>query len=120
MTEIAGQVKVKPNIKEFKETSVVFDDGTEVDADVVILATGYKFGFKFVDPKVLNFVILCVRTYKFIGVHVMLICPATDHSIGSMPFRSSTCRTMRWSSTSTSFRRRRPEAHSPSSAASSR
>ncbi|VDK47540.1 unnamed protein product [Anisakis simplex] len=38
--------KIKSNVESFSESSVQFDDGTEVcDVDVVIFATGYSFGF---------------------------------------------------------------------------
>jgi putative flavoprotein involved in K+ transport len=38
-----GKVKlVKGQVKEFTETGVVLDDGTELEADLVVLATGYR------------------------------------------------------------------------------
>ncbi|PAV61205.1 hypothetical protein WR25_06839 [Diploscapter pachys] len=41
---ISGTVRVKPDIKQFTETGVVFEDGSEVEhVDEVILSTGYKF-----------------------------------------------------------------------------
>ncbi|XP_034369257.1 flavin-containing monooxygenase 5-like isoform X2 [Arvicanthis niloticus] len=47
---ISGKVQVKPNVKEFTGTHVVFDDGTmEENIDVVIFATGYSFSFPFLD-----------------------------------------------------------------------
>ncbi|KAK0463686.1 dimethylaniline monooxygenase [Desarmillaria tabescens] len=38
------KIKLKQGheISHFTETSVVFDDGTEIEADIVVLATGYK------------------------------------------------------------------------------
>ncbi|KAF5381227.1 hypothetical protein D9757_007882 [Collybiopsis confluens] len=41
---ISGHIKVKSgvSIQELSETSVIFDDGSTVEADVVILATGYR------------------------------------------------------------------------------
>ncbi|XP_037763604.1 flavin-containing monooxygenase 5 isoform X1 [Chelonia mydas] len=45
---ISGKVLVKPNVREFTETSAIFEDGTrEEDIDVVIFATGYRFSFPF-------------------------------------------------------------------------
>uniref|UniRef100_A0A8C3F995 Flavin-containing monooxygenase n=1 Tax=Chrysemys picta bellii TaxID=8478 RepID=A0A8C3F995_CHRPI len=45
---ISGKVLVKPNIREFTETSAIFEDGTrEEDIDVVVFATGYSFSFPF-------------------------------------------------------------------------
>ncbi|NWX99135.1 FMO3 monooxygenase, partial [Nothoprocta ornata] len=45
-----GVVVVKPNVKEFRETSVLFQDGTvQEDVDVVIFATGYSFSYPFME-----------------------------------------------------------------------
>ncbi|XP_065529066.1 flavin-containing monooxygenase 5-like [Lathamus discolor] len=44
---ISGRVLVKPNIQEFTETSVIFEDGTREDIDAVVFATGYSFSFPF-------------------------------------------------------------------------
>ncbi|KAM3915676.1 dimethylaniline monooxygenase [N-oxide-forming] 2-like [Leptodactylus fuscus] len=50
-----GYVVVKPNVTEFTETSVKFDDGTtEENIDVVIFATGYRFSFPFLDESVIK------------------------------------------------------------------
>ncbi|KAL8177982.1 UNVERIFIED_CONTAM: Cyclopentanone 1,2-monooxygenase (CPMO) [Gekko kuhli] len=47
---ISGRVMVKPNIKDFTETSVLFDNGSEEDnIDFVVFATGYSFSFPFLD-----------------------------------------------------------------------
>ena len=52
---VCGSVIVKPNVAEFTETGVKFDDGTfEDNIDVVFLATGYVFGFPFVDKEVIE------------------------------------------------------------------
>jgi dimethylaniline monooxygenase (N-oxide forming) len=42
-----GLIKFKPNIKEFRGKTVVFEDGTEQDFDIIIYATGYKVTFPF-------------------------------------------------------------------------
>ncbi|KAM4629265.1 LOW QUALITY PROTEIN: uncharacterized protein ACJ7VT_001609 [Polymixia lowei] len=45
---ISGRVRVKPNLKEFRGSSVVFVDGSIVDkVDVVVFATGYNYNFPF-------------------------------------------------------------------------
>lgn len=45
---ISGRVVVKPNVREFRGSSVVFEDGLVVeDVDVVVFATGYNYDFPF-------------------------------------------------------------------------
>ena len=45
-----GTVKVKPNIKEFTENGIIFEDGSVVDhVDDVVLSTGYWFGFPLIE-----------------------------------------------------------------------
>ncbi|NXE04196.1 FMO3 monooxygenase, partial [Lophotis ruficrista] len=45
-----GMVVIKPNVKEFRETSVLFQDGTvQDDVDVVIFATGYGYSYPFME-----------------------------------------------------------------------
>uniref|UniRef100_A0A4W5P0D3 Flavin-containing monooxygenase n=1 Tax=Hucho hucho TaxID=62062 RepID=A0A4W5P0D3_9TELE len=45
---ISGRVLVKPNIREIKGSSVVFEDGSVVEkVDVVVFATGYNYDFPF-------------------------------------------------------------------------
>ncbi|XP_047561331.1 flavin-containing monooxygenase 5-like [Lutra lutra] len=53
---ISGRVLIKPNVREFTETSAIFEDGTEEDLDVVIFAMGYTFSFPFLEnnPTVLD------------------------------------------------------------------
>ncbi|OCT85450.1 flavin containing dimethylaniline monoxygenase 5 gene 1 L homeolog isoform X1 [Xenopus laevis] len=64
---ISGQVKIKCNVKEFKENDVVFEDGTEEkDIDMVIFATGYSFSFPFCDESVLVVTENKVSLYKYI------------------------------------------------------
>ncbi|XP_051003748.1 flavin-containing monooxygenase 5-like [Acomys russatus] len=46
---ITGKVTIKPNVKEFTSASVIFEDGTEENIDVVILATGYTLSFPFLN-----------------------------------------------------------------------
>lgn len=42
-----GLIRFKPNIKEFRGKTVVFEDGTEQDFDMIVYATGYKVTFPF-------------------------------------------------------------------------
>jgi cation diffusion facilitator CzcD-associated flavoprotein CzcO len=42
-----GEVTPKPNIARLTERTVVFADGSEVEADIVIYCTGYKVTFPF-------------------------------------------------------------------------
>ena len=45
-----GEVTPKPNIARLTERGVVFADGSEEAADVVVYCTGYKVSFPFFDP----------------------------------------------------------------------
>uniref|UniRef100_A0A8C3LSR9 Flavin-containing monooxygenase n=1 Tax=Chrysolophus pictus TaxID=9089 RepID=A0A8C3LSR9_CHRPC len=52
---LSGTIVLKSNVKEFTETSAVFEDGTtEENIDVVIFATGYKFSFSFLEESICN------------------------------------------------------------------
>ena len=44
-----GEIAPKPNIARLTERTVVFADGSEVEADIVIYCTGYKVTFPFFD-----------------------------------------------------------------------
>ncbi|QZY29027.1 flavin-containing monooxygenase [Nocardioides coralli] len=47
-----GDITVKPAIQRFAGSEVWFTDGSCVDADVVVYATGYKISFPFLDESV--------------------------------------------------------------------
>jgi dimethylaniline monooxygenase (N-oxide forming) len=49
-----GEVTAKPNIARLTERTVVFTDGSEVEADIVVYATGYKITFPFFDEAFLS------------------------------------------------------------------
>ncbi|NXE04212.1 FMO4 monooxygenase, partial [Lophotis ruficrista] len=50
---LSGTIVLKPNVKEFTESSAVFEDGTtEENIDVVLFATGYIFSFPFLEESV--------------------------------------------------------------------
>jgi cation diffusion facilitator CzcD-associated flavoprotein CzcO len=44
-----GAIKVKPNIASLEGDRIRFEDGSEVEADVVVYCTGYKVTFPFFD-----------------------------------------------------------------------
>lgn len=63
----SGTLMIKSDIKTFTENGVIFDDGTkEENIDVVFLATGYKFGFPFLDKSVLDVKENRVELYKYV------------------------------------------------------
>ncbi|XP_023284499.1 dimethylaniline monooxygenase [N-oxide-forming] 5-like [Seriola lalandi dorsalis] len=48
---ISGRVQLKPNVKEFCGSSVVFVDESVInEVDVVVFATGYNYSFPFLPP----------------------------------------------------------------------
>jgi hypothetical protein len=46
------QIAVKPGVREVCGRTVVFVDGSRVDVDVVIAATGYRIDLPFLDPDI--------------------------------------------------------------------
>nr|6SE3_A Chain A, Ancestral Flavin-containing monooxygenase (FMO) 3-6 [synthetic construct]6SE3_B Chain B, Ancestral Flavin-containing monooxygenase (FMO) 3-6 [synthetic construct]6SE3_C Chain C, Ancestral Flavin-containing monooxygenase (FMO) 3-6 [synthetic construct]6SE3_D Chain D, Ancestral Flavin-containing monooxygenase (FMO) 3-6 [synthetic construct]6SE3_E Chain E, Ancestral Flavin-containing monooxygenase (FMO) 3-6 [synthetic construct]6SE3_F Chain F, Ancestral Flavin-containing monooxygenase len=52
---LCGTVSIKPNVKEFTETSAIFEDGTVFEAiDCVIFATGYGYAYPFLDDSIIK------------------------------------------------------------------
>jgi cation diffusion facilitator CzcD-associated flavoprotein CzcO len=49
-----GDITPKPNIARLTPTTVVFADGSEEPADVVVYGTGYKVSFPFFDPALVS------------------------------------------------------------------
>lgn len=49
-----GDVKVRADIDRMEDKTVFFKDGTQQDYDLIVLATGYKLHFPFIDKKLLN------------------------------------------------------------------
>jgi dimethylaniline monooxygenase (N-oxide forming) len=45
----SGAIQVRPSVARIEEQQVVFTDGTRSQADVILLATGYRMGFPFLD-----------------------------------------------------------------------
>ncbi|XP_069823527.1 flavin-containing monooxygenase 5-like [Dendropsophus ebraccatus] len=63
---ISGYIQVRPNVKEFTDSGVIFEDGTvEENIDVVIFATGYSFSFPFCEDSVISVKNNNVSLYKF-------------------------------------------------------
>ncbi|XP_077986909.1 flavin-containing monooxygenase 5-like [Glandiceps talaboti] len=49
-----GKIKPRPAISRFTKTGVEFEDGSRIDKlDVVIFATGYYLGYKFIDNSII-------------------------------------------------------------------
>ncbi|XP_051952004.1 si:dkey-239i20.2 [Xyrauchen texanus] len=64
---LSGTILVKPNVQEFRGSSVVFEDGTfEDDIDLVVFATGYTFSFPFLSSHVIPVSKNKVSLYKYI------------------------------------------------------
>jgi hypothetical protein len=51
---VDGEVTGKPNIKELRGDTVLFEDGSEESIDTIIYATGYHLSFPFIEQKYLN------------------------------------------------------------------
>ncbi|CAD5120537.1 DgyrCDS9103 [Dimorphilus gyrociliatus] len=62
---ICGSVIIKPDIEEIQENGLKFEDGTVVEADVIIMATGYTFGFPFLENGVINVENNKVNLFKY-------------------------------------------------------
>lgn len=45
-----GWIRMKPNVRELRGSTVLFDDGSEEPVDCIIQATGYRTRFPFLDP----------------------------------------------------------------------
>uniref|UniRef100_A0A8D0KPD9 Flavin-containing monooxygenase n=1 Tax=Salvator merianae TaxID=96440 RepID=A0A8D0KPD9_SALMN len=64
---ISGRVLMKPNVKEFTKTGVIFEDGSrEENIDVVIFATGYSYSFPFIEEGVIKTKDYYIPLYKFV------------------------------------------------------
>ncbi|XP_019618400.1 PREDICTED: dimethylaniline monooxygenase [N-oxide-forming] 5-like [Branchiostoma belcheri] len=64
---VTGSIIVKPNIKRFTKTGVIFENDTvEDDIDAVIFATGYRFDFPFIGDSVMKVENNHVNLYKYV------------------------------------------------------
>lgn len=50
----SGAIQIRPGVARLEEQHVVFADSTRTEADVVLLATGYRMAFPFLDPALLG------------------------------------------------------------------
>ncbi|XP_010835022.1 PREDICTED: dimethylaniline monooxygenase [N-oxide-forming] 3 isoform X2 [Bison bison bison] len=52
---LCGTITIKPSVKEFTETSAMFEDGTVFEAiDYVIFATGYGYAYPFLEDSIIK------------------------------------------------------------------
>lgn len=49
-----GKITVKPNIKQYDATTIVFEDGSTEEIDVVVLCTGFRLQVPFLDDQELD------------------------------------------------------------------
>ncbi len=49
-----GAIQPVPDIKQFHRNSVELSDGSEIEPDLVVMATGYQPSFEFIDPALLG------------------------------------------------------------------
>jgi dimethylaniline monooxygenase (N-oxide forming) len=95
---ISGGVIVKANVAEFTETGAIFEDGTTNDnLDAVVLATGYIFGFPFIDKSVIEVKANKVNLYKYmfppdLQKHTMAIIGCLQPLAAIMPMCEMQCR----------------------------
>lgn len=62
---LCGKVTMKTSIKDFTESSIIFDDGTiEVNIDAVIFSTGYEFSFPFFEEPLKSLCTKRIMLYK--------------------------------------------------------
>lgn len=60
----SGDVIPKPNVARLDGATVVFDDGTSDEFDVIVYATGYNITFPFFDPEFISASDNHIRLYK--------------------------------------------------------
>ncbi|XP_031431112.1 flavin-containing monooxygenase 5-like [Clupea harengus] len=71
---LSGAVVVKPNVKEVRGSSVLFEDGTEVEnVDVIVFATGYGYDFPFLPGSIKK------KTGHRIGLYKHVFPPSLEH-----------------------------------------
>ncbi|XP_034560431.1 dimethylaniline monooxygenase [N-oxide-forming] 2-like [Notolabrus celidotus] len=72
---LAGAVVVKPNVKEIRGSTVVFDDGSIVEkVDTIVFATGYNYGFPYLPDNALY------KTGHRVGLYKHVFAPNLEHS----------------------------------------
>ena len=64
---MCGAIIMKPDIKRFTKTGVEFVDGTAIEnVDTIITATGYTFGFPYLEEGIIKVENNVVDLYKFV------------------------------------------------------
>lgn len=62
---LCGKVTMKASVKDFTESSIIFEDGTiEANIDVVIFTTGYEFSFPFFEEPLKSLCTKKIMLYK--------------------------------------------------------
>ncbi|XP_060934417.1 flavin-containing monooxygenase 5-like [Limanda limanda] len=75
MKILSGAVTVKPNVKEIRGSTVVFDDGTFVEkVDIIVFATGYNYDFPFLPSSALY------KSGHRVGLYKHIYPPTLEHS----------------------------------------
>ncbi|XP_076132400.1 flavin-containing monooxygenase 5-like [Alosa pseudoharengus] len=71
---LAGSVVVKPNVREVRGSTLVFEDGTEVEkVDVIVFATGYSYDFPFLPASIKK------KSGHRIGLYKHVFPPSLEH-----------------------------------------
>ncbi|XP_053398441.1 flavin-containing monooxygenase 5-like [Mercenaria mercenaria] len=95
---VSGGVIIKANVERFTETGAIFEDGTKVDnLDAVVFATGYIFGFPFLDKSVADVKDNKVNLYKYmfspdLAKHTLAIIGCFQPLGAIMPLSELQCR----------------------------
>uniref|UniRef100_A0A7N8XYL3 Flavin-containing monooxygenase n=1 Tax=Mastacembelus armatus TaxID=205130 RepID=A0A7N8XYL3_9TELE len=71
---LSGAVIVKPNVKEIRGSTVVFDDGSMVEkVDTIVFATGYNYGFPYLPSSVMH------KSGQRVGLYKHVFPPNLEH-----------------------------------------
>lgn len=94
---MTGKVKVKPDVHNFDNEGVVFQDGSYEKIDAVLFATGYSYHIKFLDESVLKIDKNRTSLYKYMYPpnlsHPTLAVIGLVQAIGAvMPISEIQCR----------------------------
>jgi thioredoxin reductase len=58
-----GDLTIKPDVDYLKDKTVYFKDGTSKEYDLILMATGYKLYYPFIENKHLNWQGMCPKLY---------------------------------------------------------
>ncbi|CAL8254746.1 unnamed protein product [Merluccius merluccius] len=71
---LSGSVVIKPNIKEIRGSSIVFDDETVLDkVDIIVFSTGYNYDFPFLPENAMY------KTGHRVGLYKHIFPPTLEH-----------------------------------------